>query len=286
MPLLEKAYAKLYGSYEALDGGSVTAALADLTGGIGESVDMTDDDNVLEIADGSMWKRLLRYGTKACERVERSGSGDVQGWDVQDGMRSGSGDVQGWDVEGWDAEGRGCAGMGCGGEGMGWGGERMGRQGVVGGAGRGRDGMVRRGMGGTAFMGQYLWHYPYGTTRPAVLSLCRVGMRGDAQDNYLLGAALSQPSVVDAGAEGDVQVLAPPWPAPPCFSSHDPRPRPLDPTLSDPTPPHRVRSHPILSDPIPTRPTPPRPAPLHTHPPNSTLPTPPSQPHPPNSTPR
>ena len=51
---------RLHGSYEALDGGSVTAALVDLTGGVGESIDMTDEDTVYEIADGSFWKRLKR----------------------------------------------------------------------------------------------------------------------------------------------------------------------------------------------------------------------------------
>ena len=88
VPLLEKAYAKMHGSYEALDGGSVTAVMADLTGGVSESIDMTDDDSVLEIADGSMWKRLLRYGEKSnyllgCALSQASvpdngGDGDVQ----------------------------------------------------------------------------------------------------------------------------------------------------------------------------------------------------------------
>ncbi|ESO84056.1 hypothetical protein LOTGIDRAFT_107943, partial [Lottia gigantea] len=39
-PLLEKAYAKLYSCYGALDGGLISEALVDLTGGIGETLNL------------------------------------------------------------------------------------------------------------------------------------------------------------------------------------------------------------------------------------------------------
>ncbi|KAH9642378.1 hypothetical protein HF086_004910 [Spodoptera exigua] len=52
--LLEKAYAKLHGSYEALKYGSLLDGLADLTGGITESLQMT------ELADAETLRNLLK----------------------------------------------------------------------------------------------------------------------------------------------------------------------------------------------------------------------------------
>lgn len=49
-PLLEKAFAKLHGSYEALKYGSSLEGLADLTGGAGESIPIKEDPLTAKVA--------------------------------------------------------------------------------------------------------------------------------------------------------------------------------------------------------------------------------------------
>jgi hypothetical protein len=52
--ILEKAYAKKYGSYAAIDGGFINAALAELTNGIPDSVPMKENANPVQI-----WNELM-----------------------------------------------------------------------------------------------------------------------------------------------------------------------------------------------------------------------------------
>eukprot|EP01104_Vermistella_antarctica_P005029 TRINITY_DN1543_c0_g1_i1.p1 TRINITY_DN1543_c0_g1~~TRINITY_DN1543_c0_g1_i1.p1 ORF type:complete len:540 (+),score=82.35 TRINITY_DN1543_c0_g1_i1:377-1996(+) len=59
-PLMEKAYAKLHGSYEALDSGSTSDAMVDFTGGICETIDLADKQSLQEADDMTLWKKLKR----------------------------------------------------------------------------------------------------------------------------------------------------------------------------------------------------------------------------------
>ncbi|KAJ8319152.1 hypothetical protein KUTeg_004243 [Tegillarca granosa] len=55
-PLLEKAYAKLHGCYQALDGGKLNDAIVDMTGCISERIDLSDKSKIPANLYDILWK--------------------------------------------------------------------------------------------------------------------------------------------------------------------------------------------------------------------------------------
>ncbi|XP_077164241.1 calpain-6 [Paroedura picta] len=69
--LLEKAYAKMAGCYEALDGGNTAEAIVDFTGAVAESIDMTKGKYDRDISEQmklfeDLWKVYRRGGLISC----------------------------------------------------------------------------------------------------------------------------------------------------------------------------------------------------------------------------
>ncbi|KAL0246636.1 hypothetical protein GEMRC1_007847 [Eukaryota sp. GEM-RC1] len=84
--LIEKAYAKIHGNYETIEGGHVSVGLSDLTGGIADEVRFKKAKS--EIASGALWRKMRNYvesgyllgaGSPSGKDTDISSFGIVQG---------------------------------------------------------------------------------------------------------------------------------------------------------------------------------------------------------------
>ncbi len=80
--LIEKAYAKLYGSYNALDGGLITEGITDLTGSLPSTIKFSDPE--VQLHREALWERLKDLvtsgrhlcGTSASPKAGQAGEAD------------------------------------------------------------------------------------------------------------------------------------------------------------------------------------------------------------------
>ena len=60
VPLIEKAYAKMHGSYQILCVGKIEEALVDMTGGVAEKYDLKNPETKQAVDSGQFWKDLKK----------------------------------------------------------------------------------------------------------------------------------------------------------------------------------------------------------------------------------
>lgn len=60
VPLIEKAYAKMHGSYQILCDGKIEEALVDMTGGVAEKYDLKNPETKQAVDSGQFWKDLKK----------------------------------------------------------------------------------------------------------------------------------------------------------------------------------------------------------------------------------
>ncbi len=76
-PLLQKAYAKLYGTYEALESCSLADVMVDFTGGILQTIELDSKEAMNQIAIGKLQERLVKFNKQGyflgCETTNPKG---------------------------------------------------------------------------------------------------------------------------------------------------------------------------------------------------------------------
>jgi len=79
---MEKAYAKLHGTYEMLNGGLMNEALVDLTGGVSEKFHFRAPETTEAIEGGQFWKDLKKYHAQGfllgCANTVKDDNGNLE----------------------------------------------------------------------------------------------------------------------------------------------------------------------------------------------------------------
>ena len=90
VPLMEKAYAKLHGTFEDLNGGSMAESLVDLTGGASEKYNLRAPEIAEAIETQQFWKDIKKYHAQGfligCSNVVKDENGNKQDGAGQTGI--------------------------------------------------------------------------------------------------------------------------------------------------------------------------------------------------------